>query len=60
MKSCLHPLRAANSKNSSSSPAWMLAWLLHHFLNGVIAWNKVLAYSLSFARLSSQKMITFP
>ena len=27
---CTSALRAASSRNSSSCPAWMLAWLLHH------------------------------
>src|ERR1035438_5647894 len=38
----------------------MLAWLLHHFRCGAMARNRFLAYSISPAMLSSQKMITFP
>lgn len=54
MNSCLHPLRAANSKNSSFLAAWMLAWLLHHFRWGARTRNSDLAYSISPAMLPSR------
>src|ERR1019366_4742428 len=57
---CLHPLLAAASRSSSSWAAWAVTWLLHHLRYGVMVRNNCLAYSLSAAMLSSQKIILLP